>query len=225
MEQGMSEGKPITTEEGIFSLISNTGCQDAVAALAEAGIDQLVADGFLRDIPVIGSVIGVLRAAGGIRDLLLAKKLGRFLQVFQEIPVQERDEYSERLNDPSDRQRLGEMILLILDRLDDMEKPDLVAKIFRSFLLGEIDLRMFRLLAGAIDRLPIQYLPDLLSFYSDTSNPARIDPEIAQLFSNAGLAQAAVTPGVDLGGISTSSIYFNKNKPGEELARVISCYA
>jgi hypothetical protein len=64
-------------EENVLALIRSGDLQDAVADLTEAGIDQLLKDGFLRDVPIFGSVMGVIRVAGSVRDLLLAKKLGR----------------------------------------------------------------------------------------------------------------------------------------------------
>lgn len=72
-------------EEGSVALIRSEDVQDAAAELAEAGIDQLLEDGFLRDVPVLGSVLGTIRAAGRVRDFLLAKKLGRFLLRLQAL--------------------------------------------------------------------------------------------------------------------------------------------
>jgi len=84
-----------SAEENILQLIAMPQNCEAFANLAEAGIDQLLQDGFLRDVPVLGSMIGVIRAAGGIRNLLLTKKLGQFLRSIQSIPLEDRQRYCE----------------------------------------------------------------------------------------------------------------------------------
>lgn len=95
-------------EEGVLALIESNDLQDAVGDLAEAGIDQLLKDGFLRDVPILGGVIGVIRAAGSVRDLLLAKKLGRFLLALQSVPLRERQRFHDSLGDGAERRRVGE---------------------------------------------------------------------------------------------------------------------
>jgi hypothetical protein len=208
-----------SAEENILQLIAMPQNCDAFANLAEAGIDQLLQDGFLRDVPVLGSMIGVIRAAGGIRNLLLTKKLGQFLRSIQSIPLEDRQRYCETLRDRSERQRQGEALLLLLDRLDAMEKPELVGK---AFVLGEIDSRQFRSLSSAIDRLPIQHLPDLIGFYADTRNPRQIDNDVAQALSYAGLVRPAISTGVIIGDISTSSMYYDASVLGELFVRIVS---
>ena len=71
------------------------------------------------------ALIGVIRAAGSVRDPLLAKKLGRFLFALQSVPLDERQAFHDSLMDRADRRRVGEALLLLLDRLDDMDKPEL----------------------------------------------------------------------------------------------------
>jgi hypothetical protein len=211
-----------STEESILQLISAPQNCDAFANLAEAGIDQLLQDGFLRDVPVLGSMIGVIRAAGSFRNLFLVKKLGRFLRSIQSIPLEDRQRYCETLRDRSERQRHGEALLLLLDRLDDMEKPKLVGKVFRAFVLCEIDDRQFWSLSSAIDRLPIQYLPDLIGFYDDTRNPRQIDYDVAQALSYAGLVRPAISAGVIINDISTSSMYYDASALGELFVNIMS---
>jgi hypothetical protein len=53
-----------------------------------------------------------------------------------------------------------------LDRLDDMQKPEALAKLFAAYLQGRFDLVMFRRLATALDRVPLSSIQDLNAFYS-----------------------------------------------------------
>jgi hypothetical protein len=53
---------------------------------------------------------------------------------------------------------LSEAIVLILDKLDDLEKPEMVAKAFAAFVRSKIPYECFRRLSSAID---IGFIEDL----------------------------------------------------------------
>ena len=63
------------------------------------------------------------------------------------------------------KEKVGEQILLILERLDDMGKPYLVANTFHAYIEGTIDYELFLRLASTIDR---SFFPDLMAFKSST---------------------------------------------------------
>ena len=56
------------------------------------------------------------------------------------------------------RKRVEENLLLLLDRLDDMGKPELIGRLFSAYLRQELAYEDFQRLAGSIDRA---YMPDL----------------------------------------------------------------
>jgi len=177
------EPKPSSVEQGIIDLIRTGEIQNDLVSLAEAGIDQLIETGFLRDVPVLGSVIGVIRAAGSVRDLLLAKKLGRFLLGLQTVPLKEREEFLGSLEDSNQRIEVGEALLLVLDRLDDIEKPELVARLFQAHIRGQISRQTFQQLATAVDRLALEHVTALKAFYSDgigAHSRAPVDSDVLQ---------------------------------------------
>jgi hypothetical protein len=68
--------------------------------------------------------------------------------------------------------------VLILDRFDDLEKPEMLAKFFAVFVRGKINLETFRRLAAATD---IGFLEDLKTF-AQISNFA--DERLKPLYSN-----------------------------------------
>lgn len=45
--------------------------------LGEIGIDSLLADGVLKDIPVLGSVLAIGKTYGNVRDYLFTKKINK----------------------------------------------------------------------------------------------------------------------------------------------------
>lgn len=184
-----------TTEKSIelsvVRTIDKSGMQDTLAHLAEAGLDQILDEGFLRDVPVLGTILGVIRATRSVRDLLLAKKLGRFLLALQTVPLKDREDFRQSLSSREEEIKVGETLILLLDRLDDLEKPQLVARVFGAFLRGEIDQTTFRLMASAIDRLHLPHLRALTRFYAigGSDSTDRPDPDTCQALAYAGLVR------------------------------------
>jgi len=142
---------------------------EAVADVTEVGLDRLLGEGLLRDIPVLGVLIQLRKTVGVVRDHIFARKVLRFLLRLAEVPVSEREAFIAGLNTVEERRRLGETLVLLLDRLDDMAKPEMLAKLFAAHLRGRCDWPTFRRLSLALERLPLPALPSLRSFY----DPAR----------------------------------------------------
>lgn len=56
--------------------------------------------------------------------------------------------------------------MLALERLDDIEKPQLLARFFLAYMRSEIDYVIFTRLARAVDRFNLALLPSLRRFYA-----------------------------------------------------------
>lgn len=213
-------------EEDVVALIESDDIQGAAAELAEAGLDQLLAEGFLRDVPILGTVLGVIRTAGAVRDLLLAKKLGLFLRALQSVPVNERKHFHDSLGTQVERRKTGEALLLLLDRLDDMDKPELVGRVFRAFIRGDVEGDALRQMAASVDRLFITHLPHLMRFYRERKEQAgqAFDPDILQALSFAGLVRVEAQTSGGIGGAEfvRTSISFEPNDFGRRFVEVIS---
>ncbi len=214
--------------EAVIRAIDARDIQDTVANLAEAGIDQLLDDGFLRDVPALGTVLGVIRATGSIRDLLLAKKLGRFLCELQRVPTRDREAFRRSLSSPKEQRKVGEALVLLLDRLDDLEKPPLVARVFAAYVRGQIDQPTFRLMAMAVDRLHLPHLRELISFYEnggDAAAAAKLDKDVSQALAFAGVlrAEAKGNGGGWLGAEFAGAVLtYTGNELGRQLATIVA---
>ena len=175
--------------EGIErSLIDSIG-QPVVGVatdLTELALDSLLDDGVLRDLPVLSSIIGLCRTGTRIRDLLFLKKVARFLLALEKVPQNDVADFKERLSaDEQHRRRVSEHLLELLDRLDDVEKSDLVARAFEAYLKSRITYADFRQLAFGIDRC---FAADLKQIrYLGTHMAAAVGVRL----SSAGLVQLA----------------------------------
>ena len=127
----------------------------------EVAIDQILADGLLKDIPIIGSVTGILKTIGSTRDYLFYRKVRAFLESAKnDIPTNLEIPLGgiEQLN------RAGESCLLILDRISDVSKASLVGRLFAALASNRINYRSFHRLAEAVADA---YFEDLKMFMDD----------------------------------------------------------
>jgi hypothetical protein len=136
--------------------------------LLEVGVDSLLSEGIVRDIPVLGTIANLAKAGVAIRDRLFARKVASFLVNLQNISDEQRKNFCQKLrNDSAHQKRLGEILILLLDRLDDLEKPHLLAKIFESYVKGEVVFETFQRAALAIDIAFIGDLKQVIQFDQD----------------------------------------------------------
>ena len=93
------------------------------------------------------------------------RKVWDFLRACPKFSQAEKEQFSqEHLNDPKKAKHLSDAMVLILDKLDDMEKPEMVAKVFAALVRRKIELETFRRLAAAID---IGFVADLRALAND----------------------------------------------------------
>jgi hypothetical protein len=136
------------------SAMGNHSLQDSTSALIEVALDSAMEDGVLRDIPILGSLIGFGRAAISIRDRMLINKLGYFLKEIESVPSEQRRAMIDEINASEEAAvKVGEKVLYIVDRCQDHESSRAAGRIFRAFLEKEIDYSEFISMASAVDRL------------------------------------------------------------------------
>jgi len=173
-------------EQSIIDVIAKSESLGILSDVAELTLDQLLDDGIVKDIPVFGTLAKLYKAGIGVKNFLFARKLQRFLSAISSVPPNERQAFTQRLEDDKPlRKQVGETLLLILDRLDDMRKPDLVARAFVAYLKKEIDFASFQRMSSVIDRC---FLPDLNSIRGKVSQE-KFAPHVAMSLTACGLLE------------------------------------
>ena len=167
MNNDWSDDAIDSVETALAKTIRQPDLSEVVYELAEVGIDQLIEEGFARDIPILGTVVGLARIGLSIRDLQFMKKLHRFLAEIQTVPQKERQKFVDKMNEEEGFEaRVGEDLLLLLERLDSMKKPQMVGRIFKAWLEGRIDEDTHQRLQHSVDRINIHSVPRLIEFYN-----------------------------------------------------------
>lgn len=174
--------------------------------LGEIGIDSLLTDGVLKDIPVLGSVLAIGKTYGNVRDYLFTKKLIKFLQELTSLSSEERISLIEKLEtDSGYASNIGEKVIGILSRLDDDSKPSIIAKAFKLYAAGHLSYIQLQRINNAIERLLICDLGNLEEFCNPASETkiTKDDPVILN-FINSGLAYVA--SGFGAGGVHPTEL-------------------
>lgn len=78
--------------------------------MLEIGLDSILDNGLLKDIPTVGTLISLTKIGANIKDRLLIKKLIYFLYETQGIPETDRKKIIEKINKSDEyKTKVGEV--------------------------------------------------------------------------------------------------------------------
>lgn len=142
----------IRLPERIVDGITDTSIANIAVDIAELGFDKFLDDGFIKDIPVIGMLVNIVKGTLDIRDRVFIVKVAKFLLNLKTVPIEVRENFRNKIaDDPKFKKKLGENLIVVLDRLDDFDKPEMIAKTFECYMSEKITYADFRKIASAID--------------------------------------------------------------------------
>jgi len=163
--------------------------------LVEVALDHILEDGVIKDIPIVRMIAGLGKAVASIRDRALVKKLAKFLASLKSVSEEVRGRFKARMNeDDKFKRKVGEKLLLIIERLDDMGKPTLIALAFQAYMEESIDFETFQRIACAIDK---SFYEDLMSLKASGA-PNRLPPQAKLELSYSGIIELESTPSINL---------------------------
>ena len=134
---------------------------EAVLANIEAAADAIMSNEAVAAIPVIGTAFKVCKGLDDIRSRAFAAKLHAFVSAPDLMKPSVKQAIVELTqSSPSEVQKVGETLFLVLDRYIDLDKPVTLAKVFVAYVDGVITATELQRLAQAID---IAFAADLQS--------------------------------------------------------------
>lgn len=157
----MNEIKKVSNS--LEETIKDSNLQDVTADLAETFTDALLKEGLLKDIPVIGTIIGLTRVTISLNDRLLIKKLIYFISELKTINQEKRKRLIEEI-ESSEKQRIkvGEKLLYIIDKCDDHTAAKYIAILFSAFLDEDMTYEEFLRGSTIVQRLIVQDLEQFI---------------------------------------------------------------
>ena len=134
-------------------------------SLAEVGLDSILNDGILKDVPVLGTCIGIINASKDIQNIIFSKKLRRFIESLNQIPKSEVDLFKDVIAKRSDDiEDVANRILMVINASIDSRKSEVVANIFLGYLHGELSTDELK---RALELTNTIYVEDLLLVLSE----------------------------------------------------------
>ena len=152
-------------EAAVSGALTAPGLDDLAAEYAELGLDGFMDDSIVAELPVAKTILSVVRVGVGIRNRLFARKLLDFLSGFRGVSEWERRDMVSRIEaDPGYGRRVGEHLTELLERIETIKKPRMVATIFRAYAENSIDVNMLHRLNHCVERIPVYAIAEVRHF-------------------------------------------------------------
>lgn len=129
---------------------------EGVSELAEIGLDSIMDEGVLKEVPFLSTVISLYKVGTSIKERHNLKKLAAFLDGVNKGITSEdkRKEYQQKFR-TKDKFRNQEMeyLLVLIDRYINYEKPKMLAKLYLAYLDAVIVWEEMTMYSEVIDRM------------------------------------------------------------------------
>lgn len=176
--------------QSLEDFLKKDDLSNLAVSFGEVGIDAILENGILKDIPILSSILGGINAIGSVRDALFAKKLVSFLSELSDIPVEQRQNMIDLIDNSNDfKVKVGEKLIYIIEKAEDHYTSKIVAIFFAEFLTEKITYDQFLKVSRIINNM---FIGDFLDFVSESSVPIDFDSE--NTFINTGLVDVYFEP-------------------------------
>jgi hypothetical protein len=206
-------------EVKILDEISREHLETIFEDLTEVTLDSLMQDGVLKEIPIIATVVGLLKTSNNIREKIFAKKLLNFFYALKDIPIKKRIDFIQRLDETKGfKKKVGETIIVLLEQIDNLEKPKIIGNLFKAYILENISFHDFSKISSSVNRIN---LDDLVQFFESTRTGIKLPQLIKENLAFNGLMSATILEQAltfDMTHISPDLDYFI-NEFGEKLIK------
>jgi hypothetical protein len=171
--------------ESFKNTISLSNLGEIAKETAEVTMDTFLKEGVLKELPIVGSLIGVWKTGLAIRDHRFINKLLLFLDESSKLSFEKRERIIEQLEETEFQSEAGEKLLAILDQLETGSKAKLLGKSLVLFGNKAITKEEFWRVTYIIEKLPMS---DILALKSwQTTDLNKVEAIRKQLYLSVGL--------------------------------------
>ena len=140
----------------------NGKLSDVAEEVMENIIDNNLPDGIVKDIPIIGTLAGIIQTTQDISNYLFLRKIAAFVTKIKDVSTDDRKEVIQNIdNSGKYRDKVGISLLAIIDKCESIEKTEYIAIWFRAFLKKDIEYECFMYGTHIIQRA---YIEDFKTF-------------------------------------------------------------
>ncbi len=164
---------------------------DLKSNIENIAIDNIDA---LSGLPIFSTIRSALKLTRNFQLYRLAKKILRFIFLTKETTVAEREKFLNELS-AKNKESASETLLDILDKIDNINKVDVIAKLMVAKIRGEISIENFVRLSIVLQRIPYLDLEALKKYVEDFYEEGSTDV----LFSAGVLSNSIIGGGEEDG--------------------------
>jgi hypothetical protein len=147
----------------------DTNDRPLAALFLEGGellVDQLIENPLAREIPVVGAALKICKAVDDVRSRLFLAKLVKFIDTIDQADETVRAKWRSKCVDaPDDLNKVGESVLLVIERANDLRKPEIFGILFLAFVDDVITAKELSRLTQAVDACFVDDLQRLLAVH------------------------------------------------------------
>lgn len=132
----MAKGNNLS--DSLSITIKESNLQNVTTDLVKVAFDSILEDSVLKDLPIVGSIIGVAKAAVSINDKLFLKKVIYFLSAIDVDPIERSKIITKIENSEKYKIKVGEKLLYIIDKSEDHISANYIAQLFNAFLKKKV---------------------------------------------------------------------------------------
>lgn len=150
-------------------LISNSS--DILIDISEIGLDNILDEGLINDIPLLKTVASVCKIGLNIRERHFAKKLISFINNYRngEIDTEEYNTFLAKMENCKFKNNVTETIIICLDKLDNVSKTKILSQLFISFINGRLIWEQFVRFSNVINYLETDDYETLQILYENNN--------------------------------------------------------
>ena len=148
--------------------IASKGFQGIIFDSMGISIEKILENELLNKVSVIKWYISYCKIGAGINERFNIKKILTFFNQLNDVSDSEKQNFLNYIeNEKEYRDDIFEKILIILEKLDEVEKAQIIGNLFKARMRGKIDLDEFFQLSSVVQR---SYFKELKSFILYGSN-------------------------------------------------------
>lgn len=146
---------------------------NVVTPLVDAAISTFSDDTIISKIPIVSTIVNVYHLGKAFWDLKYYRDIVKFINGVnsKNVTKEEIDEHIKKFQNNIDKEL--EYILIILDKQTEEDNAYVLAKLYVSYIRGNLDWIGFRKYANVVDRLLPNDLNKLYMF--DSKEPIELD--------------------------------------------------
>lgn len=152
----------------------DTSFQEFLGNVVELGIDSILEDGLLKDMPIVGTIVGLANFAVNIHDRCLLKQTLIFIQEFNKNAESEEvkkyiKKYEREIDeDPQKAEKELGRVMVILNRIIDDTKTRILSKLYLSYIKKNLEWSEFCDLSEVTEKIFTTDISVLKDIYSNS---------------------------------------------------------